>query len=154
MRYIGNQNQILFIGSIVPERAYMFREELKTSLSVIWNTKKNADFVIDNQKISLGKNCILFLTEFHKVKEYNFDELNIIQFNRDFYCIEQNDNDLGCKGLLFFGASSIPKIIIPQKKIEHFSMLWQILMMEMEENDSYKMEMLGALLKRFLIHFT
>jgi len=151
MRYIENQNQILFIGSIVPERAYMFREELKTSLSVIWNTKKNADFVIDNQKISLGKNCILFLTEFHKVKEYNFDELNIIQFNRDFYCIEQNDNDLGCKGLLFFGASSIPKIIIPQKKIEHFSMLWQILMMEMEENDSYKMEMLGALLKRFLI---
>jgi AraC-like DNA-binding protein len=151
MKYTGNQNQVLFVGAIVPERAYMFKEELKTGLSVIWNTKDKADFFIDNQKIRLGKNCILFLTEFHRVTKYDFKELNIIQFNRDFYCIEQNDNDLGCKGLLFFGASSIPKIIIPQKSFQHFSMLWQIMMMEMEENDDYKMEMLGALLKRFLI---
>lgn len=151
MRYTGTQNQVLFVGTIVPERAYMFKEELRTGLSVIWNTKTEATFFIDNQKLRLGKNCVLFLTEFHKVREYHFKELNVIQFNRDFYCIEQNDSDLGCKGLLFFGASSIPKIIIPKKYVQHFSMLWQIMMMEMEENDDYKMDMLGALLKRFLI---
>lgn len=151
MKYTGTNNQVLFVGTIVPERAYMFEEELKTGLSVIWNTKTEATFFIDNQKVRLGKNCVLFLTEFHKVREYHFKELNVIQFNRDFYCIEQNDSDLGCKGLLFFGASSIPKIIIPKKYAQHFSMLWQIMMMEMEQNDDYKMEMLGALLKRYLI---
>lgn len=151
MRYTGTNNQVLFVGTIVPERAYMFKEELKTGLSIIWNAKETAFFVIDNQKITLGKNCVLFLTEFHKVREYQFEKLNIIQFNRDFYCIEQHDNDLGCKGLLFFGASSIPKIIIPKNAQHYFTMLWQIMLMEMEESDDYKMDMLGALLKRFLI---
>jgi len=77
----------------------------------------------------------------------------VIQFNRPFYCVEEHDNETGCKGLLFFGSSHIPKITIPEERKKQFHFLWEVFLMEMEEADSLKLEMLRILLKRFLILF-
>lgn len=128
-----------------------FNSNLKTSLSIIWNTGKKAQFHIDNQEITLEKNCLFFLTEFHKIERFDYEKLNVIQFNRDFYCIVDHDSEIGCKGLLFFGASTIPKIIIPNEKLKQFLLLWEIFTIEINENDALKIEMLQSLLKRFLI---
>lgn len=151
MNFIGNHSESIFISRITPERSYMFNEDLKTKLSIVWNVGKTATFSIDREKIVLKQNCVIFLTEFHKITQVDFDLLNIIQFNRDFHCIENHDADIACKGLLFFGAAQIPKIKIPKMELTKFELLWEVFQMEMEENDQYKLEMLRSLLKRFLI---
>ena len=151
MHYTSKIDERIFVASIVPERDYMFDKDLKTGLSIIWNVSTNATLIIDNQPIELKNGCILFVTEFHKITDIQFERLNVIQFNRAFHCVRDHDDDIGCKGLLFFGASDIPKIAIPKEKANHFRLLWEIFMMEVDEKDAYKLDMLRSLLKRFLI---
>ncbi|MEM7369723.1 MAG: helix-turn-helix domain-containing protein [Bacteroidota bacterium] len=151
MRFESNINESIFVSTIVPERSYMFDKELETGLSVIWNTGQQAHFVIDKEPITLNTDCVIFLTEYYQIDEFQFEQMNVIQFNRPFYCVEKNDDELGCKGLLFFGDAYVPKIIMPEERKKQFHLLWDILTMEVEENDGYTLEMLRSLLKRFLI---
>ena len=150
MKFQTKINETIFVSEIVPERSYMFNKDLKTGLSVIWNTGKKAQFTIDDESITINKNCIIFLTEYYNIEHFKFDRLKVLQFNRQFYCVENND-ELGCRGLLFFGESHVPKIAIPRENIKQFNLLWEVLMMEMEEQDDFKLEMLKSLLQRFLI---
>jgi AraC family transcriptional activator of pobA len=151
LKFTGPIQEFIFISEIVPERMYMFDQDLKTGLSIIWNKGKTASFEIDGAHVELGKNCILFLAEFHKIKSYEFERLNVIQFNKPFYCVENHDSDVGCRGVLFFGGVAIPKIKVEEEQLKGFLLIWEILVMEMEENDALKLEMLRVLLKRFLI---
>ncbi|WP_051568417.1 helix-turn-helix domain-containing protein [Crocinitomix catalasitica] len=120
-------------------------------LSIIWNTGDNTLITIDSIPYKLEKNCCLFLTEFHIIDDYNFDTLKIIQFNRLFYCINDNDSEVGCKGLLFYNGTNIPKIQIPKENAKQFNLIWELLQIEIQENDNLQVEMLQTLLKRFLI---
>ncbi len=151
MHYTGKTDEQIFIAPIVPERDYMFDKDLETGLSIIWNVGEKATLTIDNQSFNIEKDSILFVTEYHRITEIQFERLNVIQFNRAFHCIRDHDKDIGCKGLLFFGAAEIPTIVIPKEKAEHFQLLWQIFLMEIDETDAYKLDMLRSLLKRFLI---
>jgi len=150
MKFQTKIDETIFVSEIVPERSYMFDQDLKTGLSVIWNTGEQAQFMIDKELISIDKNCIIFLTEYYNIDEFQFEKMNVIQFNRQFYCVE-NDNDLGCRGLLFFGGAHIPKIEISRYQIRQFKLLWEVLLMEIDEQDDFKLEMLKSLLQRFLI---
>lgn len=151
MKYTSPLDETIFVSEIFPERRYMFNHDLRTGLSIIWNTGKEAQFMIDDEVIFVNTNCIIFLTEFHRITEFSFEKMNILQFNRPFFCVQERDNEINCKGLLFFGASGIPKITIPPEKLASFQALWDVLVMEMEEMDNLKLEMLRAMLKRFLI---
>ena len=152
MKFHGSLEEFIFAAEVVPERMYMFEQDLHTGLSVIWNTGKKAKFTIDKSTYTLNANCVLFINGLHKIEKYQFEKLKVIQFNKSFYCVENHDSQVGCKGLLFFGASSIPKIKISKERKRAFDLLWEILIMEIEEEeDELKIEMLRILLKRFLI---
>lgn len=152
MIFKGSLEEFLFAAEIVPERMFMFDQDLHTRLSVIWNVGKKAKFTIDNSPISIEKNGVIFINGLHQIDNYNFESLRVIQFNKSFHCVENHDSQVGCKGLLFFGASSVPKIKIAKKQIRPLQLLWEILIMEIEEEeDELQIEMLRILLKRFLI---
>ncbi|MFT7031807.1 MAG: AraC family transcriptional activator of pobA [Cyclobacteriaceae bacterium] len=151
MKFEGQINETIFVSEILPERSYMFNQDLETGLSIIWNTSDKAHFMIDNEGFILKQDEVIFLTEYHKLDNFKFERMNVLQFNRPFHCVEKDDSDVGCKGLLFFGASQIPKIVIPEDKKKQFNLLWEVFIMEMEEMDHLKLEMLQGLLKRFLI---
>lgn len=151
MLYKGTLNEYLFVSEISPERRYMFNQDLETGLSVLWNTGAPFTITIDNIPYEIKENCFVFLTNFHKIKDFDFQKLRVIQFNRPFYCVENHDSDVGCKGLLFFGASSVPKIEIKTDGIQSFEILWKVFEMEIEQRDNYTLEMLKSILKRFLI---
>ncbi|QYS86200.1 helix-turn-helix domain-containing protein [Flavobacterium oreochromis] len=150
MIFNGILDEYLFVSEIVPERKYMFNKDLKTSLTILWNTGSKFDLTIDNIPYEINTNCFVFLTSFHKINEFDFEKLRVIQFNQPFYCIENHDSDVGCKGLLFFGASSVPKIAV-EENASAFDLLWKIFEMEIDQHDQYTLEMLKSLLKRFLI---
>jgi AraC-like DNA-binding protein len=151
MKFESKINETIFVSTIYPERRYMFNNDLKTGLSIIWNTGRQARFKIDNELVTINKNCMIFLTEFYQIEDFQFEEFNVIQFNRLFYCINDHDKETGCRGLLFYGMSHVPKIGIPKDKLSQFKALWEIFVMEMDEMDSLQVEMLRALLRRFLI---
>lgn len=150
-KFKGEISETLFVSEILPERSYMFNQDLKTGLSVVWNTGSQAKFMIDNEAIFIKKDEVIFLTGYHTISEFQFEMMNVLQFNQPFHCVEDHDSEVGCKGLLFFGTSQIPKIVIPADKKKQFTLLWEIFQMEMEESDELKLEMLKILLNRFLI---
>ena len=53
MKFQTKINESIFVSEIVPERSYMFDKDLKTGLSIIWNTKGQARLMIDNQVINI-----------------------------------------------------------------------------------------------------
>ncbi len=152
MKFQSNINEVLFISEITPTNKYMFNQDLKTGLSIIWNVGLPATVKVDGQKIKINKNCAVFLTEYHQLEDIQFDRLNVIQFNKSFYCVEKHDSEVGCRGILFFGASEVPKIQIQKNRLKQLQLIWEMFTMEMdEENDNLKLEMLQIMLKRFLI---
>jgi len=122
-----------------------------SSLSILWFQTDNNELLIDGKNYFFTENQIIFLTEFHKIKVINKGAIKFLRFNRPFYCIIDHDADVSCKGLLFFGASQVPVITIPDEELEHFQILWKMFFIEMQSKDNLQIGMLQMMLKRYLI---
>lgn len=152
MMYQGKANEFFELKTITSN----FNQAIstckqKTSLSILWNIDTPATLVIDEVTFTLESNELLFLTEFHHVEVKEAASLRLLKFNRDFYCLEEHDSDVGCKGVLFFGASNVPKICIEEKDLSQFEMAWNTLLFEINNPNAMQSEMLQVLLKRLLI---
>ena len=93
----------------------------------------------------------MFFTEFHQIEVVEKHKTNFLRFNRSFYCIVDHDDEISCKGLLFFGASQLPIITIPDGEVDHFLTLWKMFAIEMDLVDNLQIGMLQLMLKRYLI---
>jgi|TARA_B110000483_G_scaffold236500_1_gene309727 AraC-like DNA-binding protein len=122
-----------------------------SSLTVLWFQTGNNEFVIDGKNYHFAKNQIIFLTEFHKIKVIKKGEIKFLRFNRPFFCVIDHDIEVSCKGILFFGASQVPIITIPNEGMEHFQILWNMFSIEMQSKDNLQIGMLQMMLKRYLI---
>ncbi|MTI29943.1 helix-turn-helix domain-containing protein, partial [Xanthovirga aplysinae] len=109
------------------------------------------ELTIDGKDYIFTTNEIVFLTEFHRVKVNKAGPLRFLRFNRPFYCILDHDGEVGCKGVLFFGASQLPVIQIPEAELEKFDTLWNMFTIEMQSDDNLQIDMLQMMLKRYLI---
>jgi AraC family transcriptional activator of pobA len=129
----------------------IFKDTIEGSLTVLWFQSDSNILVIDGEEYNFKKNEIVFLTEFHKVTVTKLDKIRFLKFNRSFYCVIDHDAEVGCKGILFFGASQLPIIQIPEKELEQFDILWKMFNIEMSSEDNLQIEMLQMMLKRYLI---
>lgn len=123
----------------------------KGDLSLLWNLGDEAEITIDGVRCRLERNHIVCLTEFHKIDSIDIEEGRLITFNRPFYCVIDHDSEVGCKGALFFGASTVPILRIPVEALETFEILWRMFTIEMQSHDHLQKEMLQMMLKRLLI---
>lgn len=82
---------------------------------------------------------------------YGHDQLRFIRFNKEFYCVLDHDQEVSCKGLLFFNASELPVFQIPETETEKFELLWRMFKVEMDSKDELQLAMLQMMLKRFII---
>jgi AraC-like DNA-binding protein len=152
MKFIGNTKEYLCLTTNDIESCNALSEFIENSLTVLWFTQSNQNkLIIDGEEIVFSKNEIVFLTEFHKVSIEKLENVKFLRFNRPFYCILDNNVEVGCKGLLFFGASQLPIIQIPDEDLEKFETLWKMFTLEMQSSDSLQMDMLQMMLKRYLI---
>lgn len=58
---------------------------------------------------------------------------------------------MGCKGALFFGASSVPVLNPNSGEIEVLEAVWKMAVLEIGSKDNLQLEMLQMMLKRLLI---
>ena len=151
MEFFGPSSEYLLLTHLKSTDVEIVNRNNDDTLSVYWNAQKETTLIIDNVTYVLKPNQIVFLTEFHKVNISKVEDINIIRFNRNFYCINNHDSEIGCKGVLFFGASQVPIINLNEENIKKFELLWSVFLAELKNKDEMQIEMLQMLLKRFLI---
>ena len=151
MKFLGHTDEYLQLETIDKNSCHILKEKIESSLSVLWFQSDGNELIIDGKEYRFLKNQIIFLTEFHQVDIKHIDTIRFLRFNRSFYCILDHDEEVGCKGALFFGASQLPVIQIPKASIEQFQTLWNMFDIEMNSNDHLQIDMLQMMLKRYLI---
>ena len=151
MKFLGNTDEYLQLKTLEKQDCDVFNDVIESSLTILWFQSGSNKIIIDGKVHTFRKNQIVFLTEFHKVSVKHIKETRFIRFNRPFYCILDHDTEVGCKGILFFGASQLPVIQIPDNEIEQFETLWKMFSIEMQSNDNLQIDMLQMMLKRYLI---
>jgi AraC-like DNA-binding protein len=151
MIYEDGSKEFLHLIELDKKNSSLVFDVQKNDMTFIWNTGDLLQITVDKVPYQLVKNQVIFLTEFHKVDHINLTAARMVRFNQSFYCIINHDNEVGSKGLLFFGATGVPVISINGDEINDFETSWQIFCSEMRRNELLQKDMLQLLLKRMLI---
>jgi AraC family transcriptional regulator, transcriptional activator of pobA len=120
-------------------------------LAIFWAGEVYSVLEIDGIVTRLQPHEMIFLTHCHQLKVLEFGGGRLFAFNRPFYCLDYHDDEVGCKGMLFFGARHLPLIRVAEADMEIFNLLWRVFSIEMAAKDKLQMEMLRMLLKRWVI---
>ncbi len=125
----------------------------KGLIQLLWNRNDHAvQLKIDHLELSLAPYQIITTTYFHKVQFLpNSLPLTSLAFNREFYCIADHDNEVGCNGILFFGTQDLPIVSIEPDHRRKFDLLIEVILEEYKTQDNIQGDMLQMLLKRFII---
>lgn len=154
MIFSGKTNEYLRLQEADAITSDILKEKHTEDLMLIWSDDDDNHLKVDGRSHVFGRHQIICLTEFHNLEVESLNHVRIVRFNRPFYCVLDNDTEVGCKGILFFGATQLPVINIPVHETEKFEALWKMFVLEMEAKDSLQMEMLTLMLKRLLIMCT
>jgi AraC-like DNA-binding protein len=151
MKFKGKTN-----GSI--ELIYDLNDQIKTlenqkpsELFLLWFQSDNNIIEIDHRTFTFNTNDIVFLTEFHKVVISSEVNLKLLKWNKPFYCIINHDSEVSCKGVLFYGATTLPIIHTKGEEVDILKAVWKVLEYEIQSADNLQEEMLQMILKRILI---
>ena len=131
------------------EKFASLREE--KTYALLWCRKGKLTLTVDQQQVVLHENEILPLASNQNAKFIQSAEGIAFLYNRDFYCILDHDKEVGCAGLLYFGATQIAKIQLDPVHIRKFELLLQVFWDEFETEDNIQEDMLRMLLKRLII---
>jgi len=151
MVFENDSNEHLWAIELNKENSKIVFDVHETDMTFIWNTGEQMNLTINSVPYQLGRNQIIFLTEYYKIDAIDLETARMVRFNQPFYCIINHDNEVGSKGLLFFGATGVPIISIDESKLREFEISWEIFCTEMGQTDILKKDMLQSLLKRLLI---
>ncbi len=136
------------------KRIYGENTDLNSEYIFIWNRGKTAKITIDNKDIIFEKNTILPIMHDQVFSIKTTKSLVFIKFNQDFYCIVNHDKEVGCVGFIFYGFQPIMPIKCDADFSKKLLFILQLIEEEFKLNEENKIEMLRALLARFIIEVT
>jgi AraC family transcriptional regulator, transcriptional activator of pobA len=151
MLYSGQSNEVLQLTEVTDAHKAIVTIPDNDTMIILWSTTGSTELLLDGRKQLLTKHQITFLTGLHHISVLHTEGLRTIRFNRSFYCVINHDAEVGCKGILFYGATQIPSILIPDDEREKYDILWRMFVLEMNVHDGIQAEMLQMMLKRFII---
>jgi AraC family transcriptional activator of pobA len=151
MIYNGDSKEFLSIQELNDLNKDVIFKSNDTDMTLLWNKGEEMQIMIDKVGYSLGKNDVVFLTEFHKIDSLNLELVRFIRWNQSFFCPINHDNEVGSKGLLFFGANGVPIVKIIEEELKNLENYWDSFSNEMSSKDSLQKDMLQSILKQILI---
>jgi len=151
MEYKGHTDEHLHLAEISPNNCHLLKENPHNGQSLLWMMADDNRLNIDGKDYTFNQNDVVCLTQYHRVSVKKVSGIRMVRFNRPFFCVIDHDSEVGCKGVLFFGASQLPVFQIPAEELEKFDILWRMFSIEMQSRDSLQIEMLQMMLKRLLI---
>lgn len=132
-----------------------FKSPKQTELyTFIWAQNEAIDVVIDSIPLTIKPHSILALTPIQYLQYIDGQNAIVYQFNREFYCIKDHDEEVSCVGILFFGNINIPIIHLDKTEQHKFQILHEVFIEELETKDNIQAEMLRMLMARFIIKST
>jgi AraC family transcriptional activator of pobA len=149
MEFFGKLDEYLYLETVSVDQS--MQSQFQDTFSILWVINPDTTFVIDGQTYTIQPFQLVFLTNIQKIESYNNSEFRIIKFNRHFYCLDNHDQEIGCKGALFYGSITVPIININPEMAHEFNNIWENLQLEFTHKDSLQFEMLQIHLKRLLI---
>ncbi|MEM9856103.1 MAG: AraC family transcriptional regulator [Bacteroidota bacterium] len=125
-------------------------------INIFWNrSDENYQFSLDGLPLILQPNQITTSTYLQQVEfQKQADPLTVFSFNREFYCIQDHDEEVSCNGVIFFGTQKTPVITLGIEETKKFNMLYEVFLDEFRTKDNIQGEMLRMLLKRLIIKTT
>lgn len=151
MKYNGNTGEYFEIQEINYKNCEHLKETQKDTLRFLWFRSDGNELRIDGKLYTFNTNDIVCLTQFHELEYGSINKVNLLRFNRPFYCILDHDSEVGCKGVLYYGAAQLPIVKADSKDVEVLSTAWRMATLELDMQDSLQLEMLQMMLKRILI---
>lgn len=151
MKFTGKNSEYIELVNINESNVNLLHQARPSELSLLWFKGENNSINIDSVNYHFENNDIISLTEFHKIKVENLEKAILLRWNRDFYCVVDHDSEVSCKGILYYGASTVPLIKPDDQNVEIFTALLKVLQIEMNSKDNLQLEMLQMMLKRLLI---
>jgi AraC-like DNA-binding protein len=143
-------NAILKIGD--EELLESYKKTKQPDLYTFIRTNNyRAEIVIDSIPYAIESNSVLALTVVQYFQFVSGKDLVVYQFNREFYCIKDHDQEVSCAGLLFFGNVHIPIMELNPNESRKFKILHEVFLDELETKDTIQAEMLRMLMARFII---
>lgn len=151
MEYRGRTNEFFEVAESLNSISCKLEERTHPAIALLWFKSDGNELIIDGKPYTFNNNEIICLTEFHQVEVIKSGKLRSLRWNKEFYCILNHDSEVGCKGILFYGALKLPVISLCGEDLETLEIVWQMLLKEMVSNDNLQEEMLRMMLKRMLI---
>ena len=151
LKFVGTTDEYFEILDVDANNYNVLAEPLEGQLSILWFNEDDNQLTIDTKDYTFCKNQIICLTGFHKVAFNKIHSTRCLRFNAPFYCILDHDSEVGCKGVLFFGAANLPILTPGTEDLEILETVWKMIFIEMKSRDNLQLEMLQMMLKRLLI---
>jgi len=151
MEYKGKNGECFEVINVTQNNHEILKNSKENELSLLWFNSDNNKIKIDSIQHTFNVNEIVCITEFHELEIESINGLKLLKFNKPFYCVLDHDSEVGCKGILYYGAYNLPIIQIPKEDIDILEAVWKVLYMELKSSDSLQLEMLQMMLKRNLI---
>lgn len=151
MKYIGRTNEYFEVVNFDSFTMKELDNPVDELLTFVWFEADGNQLTIDSKEYIFNKNQIVCFTQFHKVEKSTITKARMMRFNSPFYCILEQDSEVGCKGLLFYGSTHLPILNPTEADLEILTAVWKMLILEMQSKDELQLEMLQMMLKRLLI---
>jgi len=128
---------------------------LLDSYTFIWNQGKTKHWEIDLVPLQITPQSIFSLSPGQTINlSGQVDDYVVIQFNREFYCVQDHDHEVSCNGILFNGALATPILQLNEEEQYAFSVILEVMKYEFKNRDEVQLEMMKTVLKRFIIMCT
>ena len=151
MIYSGDSKELLILEELDNFNKDILYKSGDTDMTLLWNKGDAMKIMIDKVEYNLSRNDVVFLTEYHKIDSLHLDSVRFLRWNQSFFCPINHDNEVGSKGLLFFGATGVPIVNVIEEEIKFLESYWDNFSNEMSAKDSLQKDMLQSILKQILI---
>lgn len=144
---------LLFKTEEVLDRLYFSRDRFNKYFTIAWNTGPAQSVTIDGTEYDFPSQSLLTLLFNQSFSFQRPEDIVAWQFNREFYCIIDHDNEVSCVGFLF-GSTDHLFIQLDEPAQVKLQLLLDVFIEEFKTLDNIQNEVLLVLLKRLIIYVT
>ena len=105
---------------------------------IIWNQSGTFRGLVDNTEVILSADEVLTLAPNQQLAILEPGEGIVFQYNRDFYCILDHDQEVGCVGLLYYGSHQTPIIRLNSEIAANLAYYWTFLKMSLPPATTFR----------------
>jgi AraC family transcriptional activator of pobA len=135
------------------DRLFYTRDNHNKYFTIAWNRGKQQIIIIDGRKEVFKENSLVTLLFNQSFSFEKPQDIVAWQFNREFYCIMDHDEEVSCVGFLF-GVIDFIFIDLDNVALEKLQLLMNMFVGEFNTPDKIQREVLLVLLKRLIVFVT